>query len=152
MKIFPPALEIGDEEGFSADKDIFQRKGFGAGLKNLVSVAADPLVIALDAPWGSGKTTFIKMWAGDLRKTGFPVVYFDAFENDHVDNAFLAIAAEVIGLSNSLKNTKSPAHKKFLKKAGRAWPAPGSEDIELGVFMGPEVDHGEAEVHARVQA
>jgi hypothetical protein len=33
-----------------------------------------------------------------------------------------------------------------------AWPAPGSEDTELGVLMGPEVDHGEAEVHARVQA
>jgi hypothetical protein len=32
------------------------------------------------------------------------------------------------------------------------WPAPGSEDTELGVLMGPEVGHGEAEVHARVQA
>jgi hypothetical protein len=32
------------------------------------------------------------------------------------------------------------------------WPAPGSEDTELGVLMGPEVRHGEAEVHARVQA
>jgi hypothetical protein len=33
-----------------------------------------------------------------------------------------------------------------------AWPAPGSKDTELGVLMEPEVDHGEAEVHARVQA
>jgi hypothetical protein len=33
-----------------------------------------------------------------------------------------------------------------------AWPAPGSEDTELGIFMEPEVGHGEAEVHARVQA
>ncbi len=32
------------------------------------------------------------------------------------------------------------------------WPAPGSEDTELGVFMGPEVRHGAAEVYARVQA
>ena len=32
------------------------------------------------------------------------------------------------------------------------WPAPGSEDTELGVFMGPEVRHGEAKVYARVQA
>jgi ABC-type cobalamin transport system ATPase subunit len=32
------------------------------------------------------------------------------------------------------------------------WPAPGSEDTELGVLMEPEVDHGEAEVHTRVQA
>ena len=33
-----------------------------------------------------------------------------------------------------------------------AWPAPGSEDTELGVLIGPEVRHGEAEVYARVQA
>ena len=32
------------------------------------------------------------------------------------------------------------------------WPAPGFEDTELGVLMGPEVRHGEAKVYARVQA
>jgi hypothetical protein len=32
------------------------------------------------------------------------------------------------------------------------WPAPGSEDTELGVLMEPEVGHGEAEVYTRVQA
>jgi hypothetical protein len=29
-----------------------------------------------------------------------------------------------------------------------SWPAPGSEDTELGVLMEPEVRHGEAEVYA----
>jgi hypothetical protein len=28
------------------------------------------------------------------------------------------------------------------------WPVPGSEDTELGVFMGPEVCHGAKKVHA----
>jgi uncharacterized protein with ParB-like and HNH nuclease domain len=32
------------------------------------------------------------------------------------------------------------------------WPAPGSEDTKFGVTMEPEVGHGEAEVHAGVQA
>ena len=32
------------------------------------------------------------------------------------------------------------------------WPAPGFKDTELGVFMEPEVCHGEAEVYTRVQA
>jgi len=32
------------------------------------------------------------------------------------------------------------------------WPVPGSEDTELGVFMGPEVSHGETKVYAGVQA
>jgi len=38
------------------------------------------------------------------------------------------------------------------KYAAALWPAPGSEDTELGVLMEREVGHGEAEVHARVQA
>ena len=32
------------------------------------------------------------------------------------------------------------------------WPAPGSEDTELGVLMELEVRHGETEVYPRVQA
>ncbi|HLY41163.1 MAG TPA: hypothetical protein VKR52_08105, partial [Terracidiphilus sp.] len=35
---------------------------------------------------------------------------------------------------------------------GEDWPAPGSEDTELGVLMGPEVDHGETKIYAGVQA
>ena len=32
------------------------------------------------------------------------------------------------------------------------WPAPGSEDTELGVLMEPEVGYGETEVYTGVQA
>jgi hypothetical protein len=34
----------------------------------------------------------------------------------------------------------------------KVWPAPGSEDTELGVFMEPEVSHGKTKVYTRVQA
>ena len=34
----------------------------------------------------------------------------------------------------------------------RDWPAPGSEDTELGVLMELEVGHGATEVYAGVQA
>jgi hypothetical protein len=40
----------------------------------------------------------------------------------------------------------------LLQRQMRYWPAPGSEDTDLGVLMGPEVGHGETEVYARVQA
>ena len=36
--------------------------------------------------------------------------------------------------------------------AASAWPAPGSEDTELGVLMELEVGHGETEVHPGIQA
>jgi hypothetical protein len=40
----------------------------------------------------------------------------------------------------------------FMKAFEADWPAPGSEDTELGVLMELEVGHGETEVHAGVQA
>jgi hypothetical protein len=42
--------------------------------------------------------------------------------------------------------------RQFVLGPAPVWPVPGSEDTELGVFMGPEVRHGEAAVYARVQA
>ena len=41
---------------------------------------------------------------------------------------------------------------KPVKSAPDDWPAPGSEDTELGVLMELEVGHGEASVYAGVQA
>lgn len=109
MHIFPPQIKIGDEEGFSDEKDIFELKEFGQGLMHLNERVEDPLVIALDGPWGSGKTTFMKMWLGHLRQNGFPVIYFDAFANDHIDDAFSAIAGEVVALAEELTDDKKKA-------------------------------------------
>jgi hypothetical protein len=42
--------------------------------------------------------------------------------------------------------------KDILQASEWYWPAPGSEDTDLGVLMEPEVGHGETEVYPRVQA
>jgi hypothetical protein len=44
------------------------------------------------------------------------------------------------------------ANEEFLTVEIPRWPAPGSEDTELGVLMELEVGHGETEVYPRVQA
>ena len=132
MRIFPPKLEIEDTEGFDSTKDIFGRAEFGRGIANLLGISSDPLIIMLDAPWGTGKTTFIKMLAGHLRNEGFPVIYFDAFENDHVDNGFLTIAGEVLRLSKELNKDTSIQHSAFLKKASRA----GGILLRMGAKIG----------------
>lgn len=133
MRIFPPPLDIGDKEGFSPEKDIFGRSKLGAGLQNLVSSATDPTVIAVDGQWGSGKTTFLKMWAGELRKAGFPVVYFDAFESDYLDDAFMAIASEIISLAQAKKKENSPKAKRFVDSAVGASKVLMRSGLKLGV-------------------
>ena len=59
------------------------------------------------------------------------------------------IAALYAGLS---ARVASELRKDFPHCSQENWPAPGSEDTELGVLMEPEVRHGAAEVYAGVQA
>jgi hypothetical protein len=113
-RLFPAPLDIGETEGF--DKDLFGFAEFGHGLTNLVTTVADPLVMAIDGQWGTGKSTFLRMWAGELRNAGFPVVHFDAFEHDYLEDAFLALAGEIIGLVQEKKRDKTPEGKAFLEK------------------------------------
>lgn len=116
MKILPPELNIGDRDGFKPELDLFNRAHLGQRLTSLVTRVEDPMVLALDAPWGSGKTAFLRMWAGDLRNAGLPVVYFDAFSADHVDEPFVALSAEVIALARQKQAEEAPVEA-FTDKA-----------------------------------
>ena len=54
---------------------------------------------------------------------------------------------------NFLPGLKSPSIiplQPTVEPEQEPWPAPGSEDTELGVLMELEVDHGETEVYTRV--
>ena len=132
MRLFPKPLEIDDHEGFSKN-DIFGRVGLGKGLTNLVSSVVDPTVIAVDGQWGSGKTAFLKMWAGELRNAGFPTIYFDAFAHDYAEDAFTAIAGEIISLAEAKQKANDPAAKKFLNKAVGAGKILLRSGLKLGV-------------------
>lgn len=134
MRIFPPPLVVGDLDGFSPENDLFGRADLASGLTNLLCSIADPVVLAIDAPWGSGKTAFLKMWAGELRKAGFPVVYFDAFENDFADDAFTAIASQIIGLVEERTKEKR-AKAAFLKTA----TATGKILLRSGIRLGVKI-------------
>lgn len=117
--LIPPEVEIGENEGFG-EKDIFGRKELGESLVRIIEQVEHPLVIALDAPWGSGKTTFVKMWAGHLRNNGFPVIYFDAFKHDYMQDAFTAIAGEVAAAAQKAKATDADTYKTYVHKATEA--------------------------------
>ena len=57
-------------------------------LTKIVNNLGGSSVLAVDAAWGAGKTTFIKMWAEDLRSEKFPVVEFNAWETDFSGDPF----------------------------------------------------------------
>ncbi len=136
MKLSIPTIQIADEEGFSPDKDIFLRKEFGDKLANLIAHSNGDIVLDIDAQWGEGKSTFIKMWKGHIlhhRKPKIRSIYFDAFANDYQKDSFLALAAEMYEL---LKDETEGKKKEFRKKAGDAVKSMVRGAIKIGVRTG----------------
>jgi hypothetical protein len=120
VKIVSPEVQISNDTGFDPAIDIFRRKDFGERLANLIENADGNVVIALDADWGQGKSTFIKMWRGHLshhRDSKIQSVYFDAFENDYQKDPFLALASEMYQL---IPDGDESNRAKFKDKAIRA--------------------------------
>ncbi len=120
-------INITPEEGFTKN-DLFNHIIFGERLAGLISEATVPLAIALDAHWGIGKTTFLKMWAGYLRQEKFPVIEFDAFANDYHDDPFIPLAGELVELIRE----KTPNEKTMLDKAAKVGIAIAKGGSKIG--------------------
>jgi hypothetical protein len=146
MNIVTPPIVIKDNEAF--EQDILGRSDFGKALLNLVSKSNDELVISLDGRWGEGKTTFVKMWQGMLKNEGVPSVYIDAFANDYVDDAFIAVASSITAFidENALdpEDKKSTEFKDKAKKVGvqlLSWTAKvGIKAATLGAIKDSDID------------
>ena len=95
MRLVPKPLVIGERDGFKKETDLFGYKDFGERLARFVESLEGPSVIALDGPWGSGKTVFARQWAGLLRKRGSAVIYFDAFAADSGEDPLCDIASQL---------------------------------------------------------
>lgn len=92
--------------------DIFERQDLAYKLTGFISrLSRGGAVVAIDAPWGTGKTWFGLNWADYLRDVGHRVAFVNAFEQDYTEDPFLLIAAE---LSNLLDGTE---RQSFIAKA-----------------------------------
>lgn len=96
MKLFPPEPTVDlYNEGFG-DEDILQRQRVGQSLSSLLDGVNDPLVVALDGNWGTGKSYFLKRWVGAHtieNGSNATTVYFDAFANDYVSDPLPALVS-----------------------------------------------------------
>jgi hypothetical protein len=130
MKLIVPPVNISENTGFSNEVDIFNRKPFGEALLNLIQNTEDELVLALDAPWGEGKSTFIRMWQGLLAEKNVPHVYFDAFENDYQTDPFLAISSQIYSL---IDKEDGDNHREFKEKTTSALKVVGRAGLRIGI-------------------
>lgn len=131
MRLFPSEFKINFDEGFSEENDLFNRKPFGDILTKIISSTDHSLSIVLEGNWGTGKTTFLKLWAGELKKQNFPVIFFDAFEADFHSDAFLPLVAEIVSLAQ--KSNKHSFSSDFAKKASSVGKIIVRSAMKIGV-------------------
>ncbi|MDP9079835.1 MAG: KAP family NTPase [Bacteroidota bacterium] len=93
MKIKHKELEIPPGDPFKNCQ--LQRKKYGDTLTYIVNSYADGFVLALNNEWGTGKTTFVKMWQQSLKDKGFKTLYFNAWENDFNNDPLVALMSEL---------------------------------------------------------
>ena len=57
------------------------------------AVNENSFVLALNSPWGTGKTSFIQMWRDKLEKSGeeYNIITYNAWENDDCDVALIPL-------------------------------------------------------------
>ncbi len=135
LTIPEPCFEL-YKDGFDGKCEL-GRKLEGLQLSNLVQSVGNPMVVALDGPWGSGKSFFLKCWIGEHTKTHgetATTVYFDAFKDDFLDDPLISIVAALSeriafdeadrpvtsAIANGLKNIKiyAPALARGALRAG----------------------------------
>lgn len=118
MRLKSTSLDIPSDDIFLNDK--LQRLKSIENLTLLLKNISSPLVFSVNAPWGAGKTTYLRMLHANLNSTGGKSIYFSAWETDFAVDPLLAFLGEMnLGLAKFLvgDTKKSKAWKK-VKEAG----------------------------------
>lgn len=106
-------IEVPEKTPFAYDK--LDRGKTAAILTDIVSFYGQSgCVLALNGDWGSGKTTFVRMWKQELKNNNYKTLYFNAWNSDYTDDPLLALVSELKELS-----PKSPKINSIAGKAGR---------------------------------
>ena len=72
-------------------------------------------VFAIDGKWGSGKTTFVKMWKQSLVNQHFHVLYFNVWEHDFITDPIIGLISQFRDMAEG-----DDAKAKFAKIAAAA--------------------------------
>ncbi|MFM5802285.1 P-loop NTPase fold protein [Aeromonas veronii] len=107
-------------DGVSYCPDHLDRAKYALFLTSFLSAQdlSKPYVLNLNSGWGTGKTYFLKRWAEDLKRR-HPVVYIDAWKDDHSDDPFMTVVSAIISSLREL--TDKPEDSFFSKSCENGW-------------------------------
>ena len=111
FRLQPADLCIPAEQPF--EHDLLGRERPARILTRIVDSIDGPCVLSIDGAYGSGKTTFLRLWQQHLQNEGFPVVRLNAWETDHSGDPLLALTE---GIDRDLKALNDRNTRPLIKK------------------------------------
>ncbi len=135
-----------DEQAFA--KDTLNREQLADKLTNYIDRLRAGAVLAIDAPWGEGKTWFGRNWAKKLKDNGYRVAYIDAFEKDYIDDPFVLLASELL----SVTDERSRAKVQLTKKAVNVVKATLSIGTKMGAGLATKYLLGGVELGDEIES
>ena len=113
----PDELTVAPDDPYA--EDLLARRPFGDGLSRLVDYGAGTGVVLIDATWGQGKTSFLRMWIQQARNDGKVVALVNAWDGDYRGNPLEYIAAE---LASELKSwNRGDIFSRFSNRTRQIW-------------------------------
>jgi hypothetical protein len=107
MKFRLEEIEVPEDEPFKYDA--LNRQPVVEFVRDLIKQLEGPFVLALDSPWGTGKTTVVRMLRATLKSEGFASIYFNAWKEDYVSDPLIPMVAAI----DELRVSDPEAGKRF---------------------------------------
>lgn len=99
-------------------KDVLDREKYANILtQDVEAYSKSGCVLALNGKWGTGKTTFVKMWKQHLLNNGYNALYFNAWSQDYVEDPLIALISELEDLNGRADSKKK--YKNIVAATGR---------------------------------
>lgn len=140
MRIRAKEIDIPLDDPFK--NDLLDRKDIEPVLSQFISSGTGAFTFAIDAPWGTGKTTFLKMWQVSLNDKGHQCIYFNAWEVDYAIDPLVPIISSISRRIDERKGKTVGVIKKLRKVsssiARRAIPA-AMKLMTMGVLDTKEI-------------
>jgi KAP family P-loop domain protein len=115
MKCKLQKLDIPDKNPFLNCQ--LGREKYADILKAIVLTYNEGCVLAINGKWGTGKTTFVEMWAKYLKLDNFHTLYFNAWENDFISDPIVGLLGELKKVSS--QKMKEDALLSVISTAGK---------------------------------
>ena len=90
MNIKPQEIPIDPNNPYDGNL-LFRNEQAAKALTQIVKHTQSGYTLSINADWGYGKTTFVKMWNVELQKEGYKTIYFNAWKSDFVADPMMAL-------------------------------------------------------------